>query len=309
MRRIHMSNVTCLGYTVFGVRDIHAWEDFAVNILGLQVGKRKDDFITLRMDQYEQRIILEENLDDDLLVAGWEFENELELENFVIKAKELGVEIIEGCNNLAERRRVEKLYICEDPSGNFKHEFYYGPALARISKPFQSKVLVGKGFVTGPLGIGHIVPVARNYEESIHFYRDVLGLRISDIIQLEVNPGVFVKAAFFHTITGRHHTIATVEASHPKRIRHLMLQVEDMMDVGLAYERALQAGCLAKGLGQHPNDKALSFYIQTPSGFEIEYGWGGIVIDDNDWKVRTHYELSSWGHKPVAKKVLANVTD
>ncbi|MEH7074606.1 VOC family protein [Neobacillus drentensis] len=305
-----MVEITCLGYSVFGVSDLNAWEEFAVDILGLQVGRREENLLTLRMDQYEQRIILEESNDDDLLVAGWEFENEQELEQFVQKVDAAGVEINYGGKELEKRRRVEKVYVCDDPSGNFKHEFYCGPAFARASKPFHSKVLVGSGFVTGPLGIGHLVPIAKDYQESVKFYRDILGMRISDIVRIEVKPGVFVDGAFFHTVTGRHHTIATMEAPHPKRIRHTMLQVEDMMDVGLAYDRCLKAGYVAKGLGQHPNDKALSFYIKSPSGFEIEYGWGGIVIDDKEeWKVKVHYESSAWGHKPIAQKTLAKVSE
>lgn len=296
-----MADITCLGYAVYGVSDLDAWEDFSVNILGLQVGRREEDMLTLRMDQYEQRIILEKSFEDDLTVAGWEFDNESELEQFVQKVNTLtDVQIINGGKELAKRRRVEKVYIIDDPSG-YKHELYCGPSFAPASKRFQSKVLVGSGFVTGRLGIGHLVPIAKNYEESVAFYRDVLGLRVSDIVRVEVKPGLLVDGAFFHTVTGRHHTIATMEAPHPKIIRHAMLEVQDLMDVGLAYERCLKAGCIAKGLGQHPNDEALTFYIKTPSGFEIEYGWGGIIVDDKTWKVKTHYESSAWGHKPLVQ--------
>jgi hypothetical protein len=39
-----------------------------------------------------------------------------------------------------------------------------------------------------------------------------------------------------------------------------------------------------------------SFYVVTPSGFMIEYGYGGLVIDDRDWEVRSYPQLSDWGH-------------
>ena len=38
-------------------------------------------------------------------------------------------------------------------------------------------------------------------------------------------------------------------------------------------------------LGRHTNDLMTSFYVRTPSGFEIEYGTGGIVVDDDTWTV------------------------
>ena len=30
-------------------------------------------------------------------------------------------------------------------------------------------------------------------------------------------------------------------------------------------------------LGTHTNDRMTSFYVRTPSGFEIEYGFGGRI--------------------------------
>ncbi|MFD0567797.1 hypothetical protein ACFQ2M_41870 [Kitasatospora saccharophila] len=33
----------------------------------------------------------------------------------------------------------------------------------------------------------------------------------------------------------------------------------------------------------HPNDHMFSFYVRTPSGFSVEYGWGGLLIDDATW--------------------------
>ena len=52
------------------------------------------------------------------------------------------------------------------------------------------------------------------------------------------------------------------------------------------------------GPGHHPNDQMFSFYCVTPSGFGLEFGWGGIVIDDDHWEVRTYSQPSDWGHRP-----------
>lgn len=35
-------------------------------------------------------------------------------------------------------------------------------------------------------------------------------------------------------------------------------------------------------LGGHTNGRMASFHAQTPSGFELEYGTGGITIDDEE---------------------------
>lgn len=49
-------------------------------------------------------------------------------------------------------------------------------------------------------------------------------------------------------------------------------------------------------LGRHSNDEMLSFYALSPSGFDIEYGWGGLEVDDESWHVLTHDCNSAWGH-------------
>jgi hypothetical protein len=54
---------------------------------------------------------------------------------------------------------------------------------------------------------------------------------------------------------------------------------------------------LATTLGRHTNDQMVSFYVITPSGFEVEYGWGGRLIDDSVWQVQRHDRGALWGHK------------
>jgi hypothetical protein len=50
-------------------------------------------------------------------------------------------------------------------------------------------------------------------------------------------------------------------------------------------------------LGRHSNDQMVSFYMSTPSGFEVEYGWGGRLVDDATWQVQRHDRGTLWGHK------------
>ena len=58
---------------------------------------------------------------------------------------------------------------------------------------------------------------------------------------------------------------------------------------------------LALSLGQHTNDHMVSFYVVTPSGFWIEYGFGGLLVaDESSWVVQHHLAAHFWGHKPVA---------
>ena len=49
-------------------------------------------------------------------------------------------------------------------------------------------------------------------------------------------------------------------------------------------------------LGRHTNDLMTSFYVRTPSGFEVEYGTGRL-IDDESWETGAYDAQSIWGHK------------
>lgn len=249
------------------------------------------------MDEYRQRIILEEDSADDILEAGWEFETEEELNLYVESLRARGVAVTQSNREDCSARCVEKVYWCEDPTG-YKHAFYFGPELASATQPFRSKVLCGSGFNTGPLGLGHILTRADDYQASVEFYRTILGLRLSDYIREEREPGFVIDATFLHAKTGRHHSLATASMPGNKRLNHLMVEVNEMDDVGLAYDRCVAAGVpMVQHLGHHPNDRAFSFYVRTPSGFALEFGHGGVVIDDATWKVVNYPKLSDWGHR------------
>lgn len=295
-----MANISNLGYVGFGVRDLDRWEDLMVNVLGLQAGHREPGrSLALRMDDRMQRIVLELDDADDLLYAGWMFNTEGELLQFVNDLKARGIHV-EACDEeTISRRCVEKALFCTDPNG-VRHEFAVGPRYAK--DPFKSGVL-NKGFVAGQLGVGHILTAAKDYAAMSAFARDVLSLRLSDYIRapLETPHGVVnVDASFFHTVNGRHHSFATAPVPFPRKLHHIMLEVEDFNDVGRAHDRCLAAGYpLAMGLGHHPNDQMFSFYVVTPSGFLLELGHGGLIVDDSQWESKTYSQLSDWGHTLV----------
>lgn len=294
-----MASLSNLGYVVFGVSNFDAWQHFAVDLMGFQVGRREDGrLMTLRMDEQEQRLLLEAGNDDDLRVAGWQLETEELLLEYVEQVRAAGVPVEECSREHARQRRVERVFTCDDPIG-FRHEFYYGPGLAPITQPFRSQVMKGPGFRTGPLGVGHLLPRSLDYPGSVEFYRRVLGLRVSDYIRETTEDGRQLDATFFHSATGRHHSLATTFVpNHPKMLTHVMVEVQDMDDVGLACDRCKRAGLtFRRALGHHPNDQMFSFYVHTPSGFSMEYGWGGVVVDNDTWKIVTHTKMSDWGHE------------
>ena len=76
-----------------------------------------------------------------------------------------------------------------------------------------------------------------------------------------------------------------------------MVEVDNMTEVGRAHDRRLAHEVpLSATLGQHLNDRMTSFYMKTPSGFDLEYGYGGLLVD---WQAHSAFEftrVSLWGH-------------
>lgn len=292
-----MVGVTQLGYLGMGVSDLAAWEHYATQILGLQVSARgNDDSLFVRMDEYHHRLIVHPHGDDDVAYVGWEVADEHALEAVAAQVQAAGIPVIEGSPEHAMARRVAELVSFQDPNG-VSIEIFYGP-LVNYDKPFVSSRAIS-GFVTGEQGLGHVVLAVDDVEQSVHFYRDVLGMRISDYILREMAPGKMQRMAFFHC-NPRHHSLAFLALARPKRLLHFMVQTQSINDVGATYDLCQDVGVpIVRGLGRHTNDHMVSFYMQTPSGFEVEYGWGGREVDDTTWQVQQHTRGSIWGHRPV----------
>jgi hypothetical protein len=127
--------------------------------------------------------------------------------------------------------------------------------------------------------------------EVMKFYQDVLEFRVSDY-WLRPFP-----AYFFH-VNPRHHSIAFVE-SGINMVHHLMVELYSFDDVGQGYDLALcDPERIGVTLGRHSGDYVTSFYTWNPSGFLVEYGWGGQLIDDNTWKpFERKFGPSLWGHE------------
>ena len=283
-----MASVTQLGYVGIGAKDLEQWEHYATETLGLQTGGRENDgSLFLRMDEYEYRIAVHPGSSDDVSYVGWQVTNESDLIEMAEQLRNAGVEVEYGSPDETKARRVEGLIKFNDPS-DIPTEVFFGPPVA-FDNPFNSPRPVS-GFVTGDQGLGHVVYHVDNLDRSVRFYRDVLGMRISDFIR---------NLAFFHC-NPRHHSLAIIESSSPKRLNHFMLQLNSLNDVGATYDLVQDQGIeITRGLGRHTNDHMTSFYMKTPSGFNVEYGWGARTVDDATWQVQRHEKGSIWGHRAV----------
>jgi 2,3-dihydroxybiphenyl 1,2-dioxygenase len=287
------SEIEALGYVGFAVSDLDAWTRFAVSLLGLQPVPRDDGSIDLRMDSYATRVRLIPGGGDDIAYAGWEVRDAAALDALADRLAAAGTTSTRATREEAADRCVQDFVRFTDPEG-LVCEAFYGP-LQKTDQPFVSPL--GVQFKTGRQGIGHIVLIAKDAKAQERWWCEVMGFRLSDYIHTEVVKGRPVSFTFMRC-NGRHHSLALAQIPLPKKLQHFMIEVQSIDDVGRALYRCQDAGVhISLTLGRHSNDDMLSFYPLTPSGFDIEYGWGGLEVEDESWHVLTHDKNSAWGHR------------
>jgi 3,4-dihydroxy-9,10-secoandrosta-1,3,5(10)-triene-9,17-dione 4,5-dioxygenase len=200
-----------------------------------------------------------------------------------------GVETTSATEEELADRHVQGMVWCNDPSG-FRVEIFHSPILDH--QRFISPVGV-ESFVTGDLGMGHIVLLSSHSEESYEFYTQRLGFRLTDSMVLDGRPLRFLRC------NARHHSLA-LAPHHTSRLAHLMLETPTIDEVGYCIDRCHKHDVeLAMTLGRHTNDRMISFYVRAPAGYEVEFGCDGLRLDDDDWSTQEITAVSFWGHRRI----------
>ncbi|BCJ41230.1 iron-dependent extradiol dioxygenase [Actinoplanes ianthinogenes] len=294
-----MSLIRSLGYLRVEATDVPAWRQFGVKVLGMVEGRGPDpDAAYLRMDDLPARIVVVPGDRDRLAASGWELSSFFTMRELCGVLESAGVGFKQaGADELADRRVAEMISV-DDPFGNHL-EFFCGAALD--TRPAIS--LYGTRFVTGEQGMGHVVLPAFDDEAALRFWTEVLGFRLRDSMRLDpatvgLPPSDKPLWMRFLGCGPRHHSVALAPIPAPTGIIHLMTETASIDDVGRAIDRCARARApMISTLGRHANDNMISFYVRTPSGFDIEYGTAGLTVDDESWVARQTTAHSVWGHR------------
>ncbi len=291
-----MASVTRLGYIGLNVIDLAAWEPILFQVLGLEARARAPGApLQLRMDERHHRFTLYPGKTDSLAYVGWEVDTRDDFFALYDQLKRNGVNVVLADGATRRERAVMELMQFLDPDGARQEVFFGG---VEDNAPFRPSRAIS-GYRTGEQGLGHVLLAAANPEASIAFYRDNLGFRLSDYIHWDD-----AQATFLHC-NARHHSLALMNpcfGSGPGELNHFMVQAKSIDDVGRGYDLVQQLGIpLILTLGKHTNDQMTSFYMITPAGFAIEYGYGGREIDDSDWEVKFYNAPKIWGHNLVPR--------
>ncbi len=293
-------SIKSLGYIGINSTDLDQWRHYGCQVLGLEdvsaARNADENHVYFKMDDHPFRIFAQKSDSDGLALCGWETNNQQGFDQALTNLRNAGIDVEIADSAQTKARCVQGLARFTDPSGNH-HELYWGVVsdFARLVSP------VGvRKFVTGNMGMGHIVLPAMNFDATVELFRDVLGFGLSDLMNIKFTPDPNEpnKRLWFMHCNHRHHSLAFFEMPHPAGCIHVMTEVENIDEVGRGNDRRIAHGVQLSGtLGRHANDHMVSFYMKSPAG--LDFAFGGEGSPCADWSSYEGFEstvASFWGH-------------
>src|SRR6201997_828576 len=292
-----------LGYVVVETDKISDWKRFGRDAVGMHLDDLAPDTVRFRLDDNECRVLLRRGPAEDVAALGWQLDGHATFDEIRRRVADHGVPAVEGTDEEAKLRGVERFLRFPGPNG-LAQEIFTTAHTAPL--PLD---IPGTGFVTGAGGMGPVALTPKKPQLVRRYYNHVFDARLSDYIDETIN-GLKLKIRFLR-VNERHHSVAIAAANslplNPirTRVQHVNVQVATLDDMVTSYQRVKELGFhMALSVGQHTNDKELSYYATTPSGFEMEVGWNPIVVDESSWEPSTHQGISIWGHKPEGLTII-----
>lgn len=316
--------ISSLGYIGISAKDPGAWLKLGTEIFGMMParalpgeswgtpgdpnsagpasggsGVAADGSIFLKMDEWQWRVAVHKSDGTEgLAYLGFDADTAEGFTDTIRSLRNAGVAVEVGDTKTAASRSVRELAWLSDPAGN-RLEIFWGPT---IDRKFISPL--GSQFVTGKLGFGHLNLFVENLKQCYDFYTEILGFRLADYLVISEEAGL--SANFLHC-NPRHHSVALTRVGDIKGVHHVMFQMETVDLVGKIMDRVQRAGYrITSSLGRHVNDNMLSFYFRSPSGFDVEIGCDGLLIDEN-WTPNQFCEGDVWGHHGLTPEAIVEM--
>ncbi|MET9265346.1 VOC family protein [Amycolatopsis sp. NPDC004079] len=296
-----------LGYIVVESRRLTDWNRFGADAIGLHVDELIRDTLRFRLDDRECRFLVQRGPAEDVIAAGWEIDDHETFEIVLGRVAAAGLPVAEGSSEEAALRGVERLWRFPGPKGIATEVFTRARTTAA---PLRMR---NTAFVTGRSGMGHLAITTTRPEHLHTYWNNLLDLRLSDRIVERIGPAK-LNIRFLRS-GQRHHSIALANvaglALDPVRtsVQHVNIEIATLDDLLASFHRVTELGfAMAWSIGQHTNDRELSYYCVTPSGFELEVGWNPVVVTperEETWEPATYQGISLWGHTTAGAGVAA----
>jgi len=282
-----MSYITSLGYIGCNVSDLKAWDRFFAALYDIEnFDETEQHTHRFHLGRGRQWVALQQSSGDGLAFIGWEVGSRASMDSIATLLGERGISVRRASVDLCCSRGAADLIQVPGPDGVAIELFLRAESAATGNT--QKKP-------SSELELGHVVLAASDRRAAEAWYAQTLGFQLSDHIFWDG-----VEASFLRC-NPRHHSLAITNPVGDMRggdLGHFMLEVDSIDTVGQTYDRARRLGVpIAFTFGRHSNDGAISFYAYSPSGWLVEYGYGGRLIHDPAWQPALYDAPSIWGHE------------
>jgi 2,3-dihydroxy-p-cumate/2,3-dihydroxybenzoate 3,4-dioxygenase len=249
-----------LGYVALNVSDVARSRDFYEMQVGLQrSGDLEDGTAFLRCSEDHHSLALYRCDRPGLKRAGFEMKSEKALDDLAgrLAGEGLAIHAIPD----AERRQLGlgRAFRISEPHTGATYEFYasmrqwggqpFRPSVAKIQR------------------LGHFVLKVPDFDGACRFHTEVLGFRVSDIIDdtiqfMRCHPNPY------------HHGVGLGRASEVL-LHHVNFMVTEVDDIGRGISRFSKSQVpIVNGPGRHPPSGSMFLYYLDPDGITVEYSFG-----------------------------------
>ena len=230
-------------YARIEVPDMQATIDFLEYHVGLQLEQRTDEYAYLRSDIEHHSIELihaPERVDGWTTAIGFSVENDEVLEQIRQRVLAEGLEVLA----LQERQAglCKTGFAVKDPDGLIVELF---TEFHEYAEPPQLEIR--------PLDLVHPFIASAHYEESLHFYLDVLKFMPSDYV---------VGSTTFARGEDRYHHSLAIQNNDEHYVAHLCFAMKSLDHVMRLRARALYKGApIASDIVNHSASTSIAFYL------------------------------------------------
>ena len=164
-------DIAGFSYAIIKARRPEEWRFFGEQVVGMSAHDVPGG-LALRMDERAGRLFIEQGAEDRYFASGWEIRSEPAFEAALARLQAAGTPFHKATTAEIAIRHVFDMVWFLDPSGN-RHELALGYATS--FDRFQSPVGV-PAFVTGDLGLGHLVLPAPDIHATRAFLCEVMEI-------------------------------------------------------------------------------------------------------------------------------------
>lgn len=286
--------INALGYVGFEAPNAKEWETFGPEVFGFGLGEPGEDgTVYLRMDDRPYRIAIHPGEEQRIAYIGWELKDKKSFTEAVAELTGEGLNPELGTPAECKQRAVQGLARFRDPF-DYVHEVFYSPTFTagsfRPGKPMH-------GFVADSDGVGHVVLAVPEWTDDMErFVTKTLGMELFAGFVAPTPAGTLAGPQFFRC-NPRSHCLGYLALPGLRGVQHICIEARNLDDVGKAYDIVQEREMpITMSLGRHMMDTLVSFYMRSPTGFDIEFGAGGVVLDENYVQVNPSTP-EAWGHK------------